>query len=129
MPLILLWITQEIYNTILTTSMFSKSWKISKVIPIAKIKNPFSSGNYGPISILLSLSKSLEIQMKDQIYHSLSILAFWIAFNQVSTLLIVQLQHSSMLPMTFTKAVKSLTFRRPLTVLSKIFFVRNPPLL
>jgi hypothetical protein len=56
-----------IYNTILTKFMFPKSWKISKVIAIAKLKNPTSPGDYHPISILSSLSKALEILMKDQI--------------------------------------------------------------
>jgi hypothetical protein len=48
-------------------SVFPKSWKILKVIPIAKLKNPSSPGDYHPISILPSLSKTLEILMKDQI--------------------------------------------------------------
>jgi hypothetical protein len=79
LPLIVPWIT-HISNTILTTSMFPKSWKIWTVIPIAKLKNPSSPGDYRPINILPSLSKALEIFMKS--YHL----------------------HSSMLPMTFTKA-------------------------
>jgi Reverse transcriptase (RNA-dependent DNA polymerase) len=79
LPLILPCIT-HIYNTILTTSMFPKSWKISKVIPIAKLKNPSSPGDYRPISILPSLSKALEILMKDQI------LSFVIRFGLLNRL-------------------------------------------
>jgi Reverse transcriptase (RNA-dependent DNA polymerase) len=76
---ILLCITQT-YNTILTTSMFPKSWKISKIIPIAKVKNPSSPGDYPSISILPSLSKASEIMMKDQI------LSFVICFDLLNRL-------------------------------------------
>jgi Reverse transcriptase (RNA-dependent DNA polymerase) len=66
LPYILPYIT-FIFNTILTKSLFPKTWKISKVIPIAKVKDPRTPTDYRPICILSSLSKALEILMKDQI--------------------------------------------------------------
>jgi Reverse transcriptase (RNA-dependent DNA polymerase) len=68
LPSILPCIT-HIFNTVLTTSTFPNTWKISKIIPIAKIKNPSVPGDYRPISILPSLSKALEILMKEQIMN------------------------------------------------------------
>jgi len=56
-----------IFNTILTKSYFPKDWKVSKVVPIAKIKDPAELGDYRPISILPALSKALEIIMRRQI--------------------------------------------------------------
>jgi hypothetical protein len=46
---------------------FLAEWKISKIIPVAKIPNPLEPKNYRPISILPSLSKALELVMHDQI--------------------------------------------------------------
>jgi Reverse transcriptase (RNA-dependent DNA polymerase) len=66
LPLILPCIT-HIFNTILTKSLFPKTWKILKVLPISKVKNPCFLSDYRPISILPSLSKALELLMKDQI--------------------------------------------------------------
>jgi hypothetical protein len=70
----------HIYNTILTTYMCPKSWKISKVIPIVKLQSPSSPGDYRPISILPSLSKALEMLIKDQI------LSFVILFGLLNRL-------------------------------------------
>jgi hypothetical protein len=53
--------------TILAKSQFPKTWKFSKVLPIAKSKQPFSPSDYRPICILPSLSKALELLMKEQI--------------------------------------------------------------
>jgi hypothetical protein len=134
MPVILPCIT-HIYNTFLTTSLFPKSGKISKAIHIAKLKSLSSPGDYRPIRILPSLSKAIEMLIKDQIHFGLPV--GLIAFNPVTARLIVKLQHSSMSLMTFTKAANvvwylfhcSLNFRRLLilTVLSTISFVRNTP--
>jgi Reverse transcriptase (RNA-dependent DNA polymerase) len=60
--------------------MFSKFWKISIVIPTAKVKNSFSPGDNHPISILPSLSKDLEILIQD------SILSFFIRFGLLNRL-------------------------------------------
>jgi Reverse transcriptase (RNA-dependent DNA polymerase) len=60
-------ILTHVFNSILTKSAFPKSWKVSKVIPIAKIKNPVEMGDYRPISILPALSKALELIMRRQI--------------------------------------------------------------
>jgi hypothetical protein len=57
LPLILPCIT-HIFNTILTKSFFPKTWKISNVLPILKVKNTCSLSDYRPISILPSLLKS-----------------------------------------------------------------------
>jgi hypothetical protein len=45
---------------------FPDSWKISKVVPVAKVPDPLEPGHFRPISILPALSKALEIVMKDQ---------------------------------------------------------------
>ncbi len=56
-----------IFNSILTKSFFPKHWKISKVVPIAKVKDPAHLADYRPISILPALSKALELIMRRQI--------------------------------------------------------------
>lgn len=61
----------HIFNTILTTSTFPKAWKVSKVLPIPKKKNPSELSDYRPISILPSLSKAIELLMRDQIVQFL----------------------------------------------------------
>jgi hypothetical protein len=66
LPLILALIT-HIFNTTPAKSDFPKSSKISKVMPIAKIKNPYTPADYRPISNLPPLSKALEFLMKHQI--------------------------------------------------------------
>jgi hypothetical protein len=38
----------HIFNTILTKSQFPKTWKFSKVLPIAKSKHPASPSDYRP---------------------------------------------------------------------------------
>jgi len=66
LPAITPYIT-HIFNTILTTSIFPDVWKVSKVLPIPKKKNPCVLGDYRPISILPALSKAIEVLMRDQI--------------------------------------------------------------
>jgi Reverse transcriptase (RNA-dependent DNA polymerase) len=66
LPQILSHIT-HIFNTILTSSCFPATWKISKIFPLAKKSNPSALSDYRPISILPALSKALEVIMKRQI--------------------------------------------------------------
>jgi hypothetical protein len=86
LPFILPCIT-HIFNTILTKSLFPKTRKISKLLPISKLKNSCSLSDYRPISILTSLSKDLEVLMKDQ--------KISIGSNLVSALHIVRQLHFS----------------------------------
>jgi hypothetical protein len=60
-------IITHIFNTILMTSKYPKTWKISKVIPIAKVNNPSCPADYRPFSILPAISKGIEIIMRRQI--------------------------------------------------------------
>jgi hypothetical protein len=60
LPIILPFIT-HIINTSLLTSVFPDDWKFSIVIPLNKIPNPTSPSDYRPISLLVVLSKVLEI--------------------------------------------------------------------
>lgn len=57
----------HIFNYILTSSSFPDPWKIAKIIPIPKIKNPVSLVDFRPISILPTLSKAFENILKQQI--------------------------------------------------------------
>lgn len=59
LPYIITHIT-DIINSCIMTSTFPQSWKIAKVIPIAKKNNPNSANDYRPISILPCLSKVFE---------------------------------------------------------------------
>lgn len=59
LPLILPYIC-HIFNTILTSSKFPASWKMSKVIPIPKTNSPKTLNDYRPISIVPFLSKAFE---------------------------------------------------------------------
>jgi hypothetical protein len=56
----------HIFNTVLTCSIFPDAWKVSKILPIPKIPNPGELRDYRPISVLPSLSKALEVVMRDQ---------------------------------------------------------------
>jgi hypothetical protein len=66
LPLILSPIT-HIFNTAISTKKFPDAWKISKIVPVPKIKDPSWLKDYRPISILPTVSKALERVMKDQI--------------------------------------------------------------
>jgi hypothetical protein len=66
LPLILLPLT-HLFNESISSKIFPNDWKVSKIVPVAKIKNPGVLKDYRPISILPALSKALERIMKDQI--------------------------------------------------------------
>jgi hypothetical protein len=52
---------------LITSKNFPNAWKCSKVVPVAKVKDPGWLKDYRPISIQPALSKALENIMKDQI--------------------------------------------------------------
>jgi hypothetical protein len=56
-----------IFNSAITSGTFPAAWKVSRVVPIAKIFDPLEPNDYRPVSILPALSKALEIVMRDQI--------------------------------------------------------------
>jgi retron-type reverse transcriptase len=56
----------HMFNTVLTCSIFSEDWKMSKILPVPKIPKPGELGDYRPISMLPALSKTLEVVMYDQ---------------------------------------------------------------
>jgi hypothetical protein len=61
LPQVLSYITY-IFNTVQITSKFPMTWKISKIVPIAKKSEPVALSDYRPISILPALSdKSVVI--------------------------------------------------------------------
>jgi Reverse transcriptase (RNA-dependent DNA polymerase) len=66
LPYILPYIT-HIFNTVLTTSCFPRTWKVSKILPLAKTAEPSALSDYRPISILPALSKALEVIIRRQI--------------------------------------------------------------
>jgi hypothetical protein len=66
LPLIVSPLT-HIFNISITSKIFPDDWKRSKIVPIAKIKDPSRLKDYRPISILPALSKALENIMKEQI--------------------------------------------------------------
>ena len=51
-------------NSIITRSIYPKSWKLGRVVPIPKIKLPRIISDYRPISILNAVSKVLEILLR-----------------------------------------------------------------
>jgi hypothetical protein len=62
LPLILPCVT-HMFNKVLTCSIFSEAWKRFKILPVPKMSS--SGGDYRPISVLPSLSKALEVDMRD----------------------------------------------------------------
>jgi Reverse transcriptase (RNA-dependent DNA polymerase) len=54
-------------KAIISSKTFPSAWNFSKIVPVAKIKDPCRLEDYRPISILPALSKALEKIMKDQI--------------------------------------------------------------
>jgi hypothetical protein len=65
LPSIFLVIT-HIFNTSIISGCFPASWKIFKVIPVAKVPDLLEPGHFRSISILPALSRALEIVMMDQ---------------------------------------------------------------
>lgn len=61
----------HIFNAIITSSTFPLQWKIGKVIPIPKTKNPRTLSDYRPISVLSTMSKILEIIMRGKMQDHL----------------------------------------------------------
>jgi Reverse transcriptase (RNA-dependent DNA polymerase) len=57
----------HLLNESIASKTFPNAWKRSKIVPIAKTKDPGWLKDYRPISILPALSKALENIMKDQI--------------------------------------------------------------
>jgi Reverse transcriptase (RNA-dependent DNA polymerase) len=57
----------HLLNESIASKTFPTAWKRSKIVPVAKVKNPGWLKDYRPISILPALSKALENIMKDQI--------------------------------------------------------------
>jgi hypothetical protein len=66
LPMILSPLT-HIFNESISSNIFPLDWKRSKIVPVAKVKDPSRLKDYRPISILPSLSKALEKIMRDQI--------------------------------------------------------------
>jgi hypothetical protein len=54
----------HIFNSILTASSFPMSWKLSKVMPVAKNNDLSGLSDYRPIGILPALSKAVVIIMR-----------------------------------------------------------------
>lgn len=57
----------DIFNYILTSSIFPESWKHAKIIPVHKNSSTYNLNDYRPISILSSLSKVFEKLISKQI--------------------------------------------------------------
>jgi hypothetical protein len=113
LPLILPCIT-HIFNTILTKSLFPKTWKISKVLPISKVKNPCSLSDYRPISILPSLSKAFELLMKNPNLNRFKS-GFRSAHSTTTALLNVTDDFRQACERRFVTVLLLLNFSRPLT--------------
>ena len=61
-----------IFNSSLTTGVFSKLMKTAIVVPLHKGQSTLELSNYRPISLLLTISKLLEKVMYTQVYYFLS---------------------------------------------------------
>jgi Reverse transcriptase (RNA-dependent DNA polymerase) len=57
----------HIFNKTISSKTIPSAWKISKIVPVTKVKDPCRLKDYRPISILPALYKALEKVMKDQI--------------------------------------------------------------
>jgi hypothetical protein len=66
LPQIVPYVT-HVFNTVLMSSSYPALWKLSKIMPVAKTNDPGSLSNYKPISILVALSKTMEIIMRNQV--------------------------------------------------------------
>jgi hypothetical protein len=54
-------------------STFPEAWKVSKILLVPKIPDPSELRDYRPISVLLALSKALEVFMRDQMIRFIAI--------------------------------------------------------
>ena len=62
----------HIFNHIITTSSYPRSWKIAKITAVAKSNMPINPEDFRPVSILSSLSKVFEKLLSIQILHHIS---------------------------------------------------------
>lgn len=56
----------HIFNSVLSSIYYPNVWKTSLVCPVAKKTRPMTINDFRPISLLPSISKALEIVMKEQ---------------------------------------------------------------
>jgi hypothetical protein len=69
---LILAVLTELFNYILTSSVFPLVWKISSVVPIPKVRCPTEKSDYRPISILPVLAKAFENVMYEQMVNYVS---------------------------------------------------------
>jgi hypothetical protein len=85
------------FNTSITAGCFPASWKISKVVPVAKDPDPHEPEHLRPISIFSALSKALEIVMRDQMVTYLTDIGalspLQSGFRPVATILVTALMN------------------------------------
>lgn len=60
-----------LFNLIISSKQFPKTWKISKIIPVLKSGDPSNIANYRPISILCNFSKLFESIIYKKIYYKI----------------------------------------------------------
>jgi hypothetical protein len=87
LPFILLVLTQ-LFNFILTSSIFPVFWKISNVVPIPKVNSLTEKSNYRPISILPVLAKAFENVMFVQIAEYVTRIILFRHFSLTMTALV-----------------------------------------
>lgn len=63
-------------NSIITTSIVPKIWKIGKIVPVPKIRSPKVITDFRPISILPVFSKILEVLLRQQMLTYLNTTGF-----------------------------------------------------
>ena len=61
-----------LFNMSIRTKRFPQLWKVAKVTPLYKSRDPNDKNNYRPISILPTLGKVLERLIHDQLYSHLT---------------------------------------------------------
>jgi hypothetical protein len=62
----------ELFNYILTSSVFPLVWEISSVVPIPKVRCLTEKSDYRSISILVVFAKAFEIVMYEQMVNYVS---------------------------------------------------------
>lgn len=70
-----------IFNTCITRSEFPTEWKLGRVIPLPKVRNPNSVDDFRPITILSCFAKIFEIILKEQILNHLDELQIFNPFQ------------------------------------------------